>query len=223
MSGQNRVMFVDDEEGVRVSWDRVLSEKGFNVKTAVDGATAISELKDHPVDVVVADWRMPVMDGLQLLEWIQGEQPETRFILLTGYGNDEVEQKARELGAYEYLNKPISPETLAAVVTAAVNLKLIPDLGVGPVEQQVEPAVQEVEPTVEEAVVEAEPALQEAEPAASAEAVQRSGWEVAGSLIAAPLMGLAFVLFLPVIGFAALFWSLGGAIKGAVRPSKSRA
>lgn len=223
MSGPNRVMFVDDEEGVRLSWDRVLSDKGFNVKTAVDGATAISELKDHPVDVVVADWRMPVMDGLQLLEWIQGEQPETRFILLTGYGNDEVERKARELGAYEYLNKPISPETLAAVVTAAVNLKLFPEANLEAADGQ-DPAAEAVGPAVMEAPVveEAEPALEEVA-AESPEVVKRSGWEVAGSLIAAPLMGLAFVLFLPVIGFAALFWSLGGAIKGAVRPSRSGA
>jgi DNA-binding NtrC family response regulator len=210
MSGHNRVMFVDDEEGVRLSWDRVLSDQGFNVTTASDGAMAISELQAEPADVVVADWRMPVMDGLQLLEWIHGEQPETRFILLTGYGNDEVEKKARELGAYEYLNKPISPETLAAVVTAAVNLKLMPDPAAALVE---EAPVQEAEP-----VQVAEPVLEEAP-----EERRRSGWEVAGSLIAAPLMGLAFVLFLPVIGFAALFWSLGGAIWGALRPSGTRA
>jgi len=208
MSGRNRVMFVDDEEGVRLSWDRVLSEKGFSVKTAGDGVSAISALRAEPADVVVADWRMPVMDGLELLEWVHGEQPETRFILLTGYGNEEVERKARELGAYEYLNKPISPETLAAVVTAAANLNLLPDVAV-PAEAAV-PA--EVEATAVAQPVESE-----------VPAPHRSVWEVAGSLIAAPLMGLAFVLFLPVIGFAALFWSLGGAIWGAFRPSKSEA
>jgi DNA-binding NtrC family response regulator len=223
MSGHNRVMFVDDEEGVRLSGDRVLSEKGFYVTTAGDGATAISELQAHPVDVVVADLRMPTVDGLQLLEWIQGEQPETKFILLTGYGSDEVERKARELGAYGYLNKPITPDTLAAMVTAAVNLKLIPDPSAEPLMQEAEAPQAAVAAAEAAAVVEeAEPALQEAQP--EEEAVHRSGWEVAGSLIAAPLMGLAFVLFLPVIGFAALFWSVGGAIKGALqRPTKTGA
>lgn len=217
MSGHSRVMFVDDEEGVRLSGDRVLSEKGFNVKTAVDGATAISALQEHPVDVVVADLRMPAVDGLQLLEWIQGEQPETKFILLTGYGSEEVERKARELGAYGYLNKPISPDTLAAMVTAAVNLKLIPDPAAEPVMRESAPALETAT-----AVEEAEAVVQEAQPAV--EAVHRSRWEVAGSLIAAPLMGLAFVLFLPVIGFAALFWSVGGAIKSALqRPTRTGA
>jgi DNA-binding NtrC family response regulator len=228
MSGRNRVMFVDDEEGVRLSGDRVLSEKGFSVTTAIDGEKAISELQDHPVDVVVADLRMPTVDGLQLLEWIQGEQPETKFILLTGYGSDEVERKARELGAYGYLNKPISPETLAAMVTAAVNLNLMPDLTAEPPVKEAEPvqeagaAVAEA-PAVQEATAEAQQV--EAEPAVVEEqVVHRSGWEVAGSLIAAPLMGLAFVLFLPVIGFAALFWAVGGAIKRALqRPTRTEA
>ncbi len=217
MSGHSRVMFVDDEEGVRLSGDRVLSEKGFNVKTAVDGATAISALQEHPVDVVVADLRMPAVDGLQLLEWIQGEQPETKFILLTGYGSEEVERKARELGAYGYLNKPISPDTLAAMVTAAVNLKLIPDPAAEPVTQAVAPALETA--TV---VEEAEAVVQEAQP--EAETVHRSRWEVAGSLVVAPIAGLAFVLFLPVIGFAALFWAVGGAIKKALwHPTRTEA
>jgi DNA-binding NtrC family response regulator len=224
MSGRNTVMFVDDEEGVRLSGDRVLSQKGFNVTTVEDGAAAISELQEHPVDVVIADLRMPTVDGLQLLEWIQGEQPETKFILLTGYGSDEVERKARELGAYGYLNKPISPETLAAMVTAAVNLKLIPDPSAEPVMQEAQPVAMPA--LTEEAVTsveEAEAVVEEAQPAAE-EAVHRSPWEVAVSLVGAPIAGLAFVLFLPVIGFAALFWAMGGAIKKALwHPTRTEA
>lgn len=214
MSGRNRVMFVDDEEGVRLSGDRVLTDKGFNVTTAGDGATAISELQEHPVDVVVADLRMPTVDGLQLLEWIQGEQPETKFILLTGYGSDEVERKAKELGAYGYLNKPISPDTLAAMVTAAVNLKLIPDPSAEPVMHEAKETATAVEEA--EAVAEAQPVAEEA--------AHRSPWTVAVSLVGAPLAGLAFVLFLPVIGFAALFWAVGGAIKkGLSHPTRTEA
>ena len=106
----HRVMVVDDEEGVRTSWNRFLVGEGFDVTTAEDGETARSHLQEEPVDVVVADLRMPGLDGLQLLEWMKGSQPETRFILLTGYGSEDIERKARELGAYGYLNKPISAE-----------------------------------------------------------------------------------------------------------------
>src|SRR5512140_27986 len=106
MAPKQRVMFVDDEEGVRQSWDRLLTERGFAVSTAADGARAQARLTEEPADVVVADLRMPRVDGLQLLEWLRKEQPQTRFILVTGFGSDAVEQRARELGAYGYLNKP---------------------------------------------------------------------------------------------------------------------
>lgn len=206
MSAQKRVMFVDDEEGVRVSFDRYLSEHGFDVTTAEDGEKAISKLRQEHVDVVVADLKMPKVDGIELLQWIHDKQPETRFILLTGYGNEEVERKVRELGAYEYLNKPIGPDALSAVLTAATVLKILP--GAADVVLPA-PVVEPAEPVVE--------------------AVRKpSAWErrfhalveVPGGLIAAPILGLAFVIFLPVIGFGALFWTIGEKIWRTFRPAQ---
>jgi len=214
MSAHKRVMFVDDEEGVRLSWNRYLSAHGFDVTTAEDGEKAISQLRSKPVDVVVSDLRMPSIDGIELLEWIHDEQPETRFILLTGYGNESVEKRVRELGAFEYLNKPISPDTLAAVVTAATILKLIPDAA-KPVE--VEAAVAEAAPVVEAIEAPAPVAAEAAEPE------KRSRlWalvEVPGGLILAPVLGLAFVMALPFIGFGALFYVIGQKILRAFRPA----
>lgn len=211
MNAHNRVMFVDDEEGVRVSWNRMLSQYGFQVTTASDGERAVSELRSHPTDVVVADWKMPVMDGLELLEWVKDEQPETRFILLTGYGNEEVERRARELGAYEYLHKPISPETLAEIVTAAANVQAPP---VTAVRVTPEKTVSE-EPTVE---------AEEAEvPQTAQKSRLRSTLQIAGGLVLAPILGLAFVIALPVIGFFAFAWYAGQTIWRALRPVGSNA
>lgn len=207
----NRVMFVDDEEGVRLSWNRYLSDHGFNVTTVENGEEAISQLRAEPVDVVVSDLRMPGVDGIQLLEWLHDKQPETRFILLTGYGNAEVEQKVRELGAFDYLNKPISPDTLAAVVTAATHLKLLDPEPVVQEEAAVAPA------PVEEAIPAEEPVLAETPVRA------KSGWrrslEILTGLIVAPLLGLAFVVFLPIIGFGALFWMLGESLWETFKPA----
>jgi DNA-binding NtrC family response regulator len=215
MNAQKKVMFVDDEEGVRVSWNRYLSAHGFDVTTAEDGAKAISKLRNEEVDVVVSDLKMPGVDGIQLLEWIHSKRPDTQFILLTGYGNEEVERTVRKLGAFDYLNKPISPDTLAAVVTAATHLKLFPKVEApvaadAALEESVATAVEE--PTVETRAVEEE------------EVVQKSGLrrtaEIVGGLIAAPILGLAFVIFLPVIGFGALFWMLGESLWDRFRPAE---
>ncbi|HKJ02047.1 MAG TPA: response regulator [Longimicrobiales bacterium] len=216
MNAHKKVMFVDDEESVRTSWDRYLSAQGFEVTTAEDGGKAISKLRNEEVDVVVSDLKMPGVDGVQLLEWIHSKRPETQFILLTGYGSEDVERTVRQLGAFDYLNKPISPDTLAAVVTAATHLKLLPKEQ-APVAVEAGPAVMESQPTaVEETAVEAQ-VLEEV-------VVPKSGLrrtaEIVGGLIAAPILGLAFVVFLPVIGFGALFWMLGESLWDRFKPAE---
>ncbi len=213
MRPHNRVMFVDDEEGVRLSWNRVLSDQGFQVTTAQSGKAAIGELQLQPVDVVVSDLRMPDVDGFELLEWIQHEQPNTRFIMLTGYGSKAVERRARQLGAFEYLDKPIDPLTLTSIVSAAAD-----------VEEEVE---EEVEVEAPEPVLVAEPVVEEAQEAeAEAEEVEVArpsrllrALKIVGGLIAAPIMGLAFVIFLPVIGFLAFFWYVAQAVRNVFRPT----
>lgn len=212
MDAQKKVMFVDDEEGVRRSWNRYLSLAGFDVRTAEDGAKAIERLREEPVDVVVSDLKMPGLDGVKLLEWINQELPETKFILLTGYGDEEVERKVRELGAFEYLNKPISPEQLSGVVTAASILS------------RQAPAVALEAPVVEavEAVAVEEAPTLEAVTAAEAPAVKsrlRASAEVLGGLIVAPILGLAFVVFLPIVGFGALIWTMGEKGWDLVKPA----
>jgi len=211
MSAQKKVMFVDDEEGVRVSWNRYLSAHGFDVTTAEDGAKAISKLRNEEVDVVVSDLKMPGIDGIQLLEWIHSKRPETQFILLTGYGNEDVERTVRQLGAFDYLNKPISPDTLAAVVTAATHLKLLPKEE-APVAEAAPVATEQVTSEVEEPAVEFQ--------AVDQKSGLRRTLEIIGGLIAAPILGLAFVVFLPVIGFGALFWMLGESLWDRFRPAE---
>lgn len=208
-ANKQRVMFVDDEEGVRLSWNRYLSARGFDVTTVDSGEGAMSRLTQQPVDVVVSDLRMPGVDGLQLLDWVHKSNPDTRFILLTGYGNDEVERKARELGAYQYLNKPISPEALSAVITAAIHLNMLPQLQEKPAE-----AVAVEAPALEVAV---EP---EAAPAVKPSRLRRV-LQTAAGLVVAPVLGLAFVIFLPVIGFGMLFWVIAQAIRKNAAPAKA--
>lgn len=208
MSAHKKVMIVDDEEGVRLSFDRYLSEHGFDVTTAADGEKAISKLRQEEMDAVVADLKMPGVDGIELLRWMHDEQPETPFILLTGYGNAEVERKVRELGAYEYLNKPISPDALSAVLTAATVLKILPDRTAHVVDER----TAEPEPTE---------AVETAPEPGRLKAGAMHVLEVAGGLIMAPLLGLAFVLFLPVIGFGTLIWTVGEKIRSMLQPSEA--
>jgi DNA-binding NtrC family response regulator len=203
----NRVLFVDDEEAVRASWNRYLTQQGFDVVTAEDGQRAVNQLSNAPVDVVISDLRMPGLDGLELLAWVHDRKPDTRFILLTGYGNEEVERKARALGAFEYLNKPISPEALSAIVTAA----LITEKAKAKAAEQA--AARETAAVI--VPLEVVPAAPAVKPRA------KTFMQTAGGLVAAPILGLAFVLFLPVIGFATLFKVMVEALRKKTAPAGS--
>jgi DNA-binding NtrC family response regulator len=207
MNTRNKVMFVDDEEGVRLSWNRFLSERGFDVTTVPDGDSAIHALEEAPVDVVVSDLRMPGSDGLDLLSWVKSHRPETRFILLTGYGSDSVERMARELGAFEYLNKPISPEALSAIVTAAAQLGLLEEEDTEEAETMVAATATTVEaPTALELPPDLETLAEVREEAEEKHGLLRSTAEVLFGLIVAPILGLLFAMFLPFIGIGALIW-----------------
>jgi len=203
MTRKNRVMFVDDEEGVRVSWQRFLQDRGLAVTTAPDGASAIAELSRQPVDVVVSDLRMPGTDGLELLKWLHDRQPTTRFILFTGYGDAQVEQRARELGACDYLEKPVSPDVLAHAIDVALDpARLHPVLPVLDVKRM--------------------PTTRAVRPAARTDATsqERTPAQTIGLLVAAPFLGLAFVMFLPVIGLGALAWVVTRQVKGILWPAR---
>lgn len=209
------VMFVDDEEGVRTSWNRLLSERGFDVTTVETGEGAINRLRERAVDVVVSDLRMPGLDGLQLLEWIHDARPQTRFILLTGYGNADVERRARELGAFEYLNKPISPEKLSAVIDAASEAVPADAPSPAPVElRAVEAAIEEHPPASPHTATEKDgrPRNVVERILTLADGRPRSVWQTMLGLAVAPILGLAFVIFLPVLGFGAFLWVAGKAI-----------
>ena len=210
MNAPQRVMVVDDDEGVRTSWKRLLTEQGFDVTTAEDGVRAISRLQEAPAQVVVSDLRMPGLDGLELLDWIHQRRPNTRFILFTGYGNEDVERKARKLGAFGYLNKPVSPEMLSAMIAAAMQTQVVTGAKEPAATTQV---IADVSTQVSTDLgLAVEPATGK----------RLSGaLQVAGGLIAAPLLGLAFVIFLPLIGIGAFFWVVGQAIWGRVGATKT--
>jgi two-component system chemotaxis response regulator CheY len=111
-----RVMIVDDESIMRTLTRRMLERMGFTeIYSAKNGAEALPLALSQRPDLIIADYDMPTMHGLQFLKAIR-QDPElekTRFILLSGVANREVVQKAMELGADACVAKPIAPAELA--------------------------------------------------------------------------------------------------------------
>lgn len=222
---RTRVLIVDDEEGVRTSWGRYLAGKGFDVATAGDGDQAIASLSTRPADVVISDYRMPGADGLLFLQHVKETHPDTPFIMLTGWGSDDIERKSKQMGAYGYLSKPVDPNTLTSMLMSAVQFRLRPKAEQAATWESMDSSAVAV-PAMAAAI--AAPATTLAAPVVPAIQEERTALarvveavKFVGLLVGAPLLGLLYVIFFPVIGFGALFWVLGEAAVDTVRKARS--
>ncbi len=111
-----KILVVDDEEGARELFFTILSDEGYDITLANNGEEALARFKGEACDLVITDIKMPVMDGLQLLQEIRKTGSKTDVIMVTAYGEVESYLKAMSLGAAEYINKPIRIKELKRIV-----------------------------------------------------------------------------------------------------------
>ncbi|UCG77366.1 MAG: sigma-54-dependent Fis family transcriptional regulator [Nitrospirota bacterium] len=116
----NRILVIDDEAIVRVSCQRVLTPEGFDVIVVPSGREAIDRLEKEKFDLVLTDLKMPDMDGLEVLKTIKSRWPELIVIIITGYGTISTAVQAIKLGAFEYIEKPFTPEDILNIVKKAI-------------------------------------------------------------------------------------------------------
>lgn len=107
---------VDDEENTRLALTRLLSREGYEVKTAANGLEALSSLRNNPAELIITDLNMPEMNGLSFLRELNREYPASNVIMITAFGEVESYLEALNLGAFEYLNKPLRLEELRKVM-----------------------------------------------------------------------------------------------------------
>ncbi|MCO7514629.1 sigma-54 dependent transcriptional regulator [Pseudomonas guariconensis] len=116
----NSVIVVDDEASIRTAVEQWLSLSGFSVQLFARAEDCLAQLPPHYPGVIVSDVRMPGMDGLQLLERLQGQDPDLPVILLTGHGDVPMAVEAMRSGAYDFLEKPFTPQTLLGSLRRAL-------------------------------------------------------------------------------------------------------
>ncbi|MEW5772505.1 MAG: response regulator [Thermodesulfobacteriota bacterium] len=103
-----KVLLVDDEDDFRELLGKRLVKRGLVVSTAGSGEAGLGLAQDGGFDVVVLDVKMPGMDGLEVLRRLRKIAPDTEVILLTGHANMEVAVEGMDLGAFDYLMKPVA-------------------------------------------------------------------------------------------------------------------
>ncbi len=117
------VLVVENEEAVRTLLQRILAAEGYHVEAAGDGEEAIRLMRDNPPDVLLADMKLPDVDGLTVLERVLRHDPNVVGIVMTGYGTIDTAVRAMKSGAYEFVTKPFEVEQITALVRKAAEAR----------------------------------------------------------------------------------------------------
>ena len=127
-----RLLIVDDEKNIRLSLVRFFESLGHHVSEAENGARASAMLAESRFDLVLTDFRMAEMNGLELLKEAKRIHPDALVILMTAYGTVENAVAAMKAGAYDYVTKPFSLAEMQLLVDRAIQF-------IAPPEQQPAP------------------------------------------------------------------------------------
>jgi CheY-like chemotaxis protein len=116
-----KLLIVDDNEGVRHLVSRWLERAGFLVREAKDGAEAIEKVKEDPPAIILADIRMPKIDGIELARIVKSDYPHIKIILMTAYSSPQTIAQARREGVDDYLEKPFTKDQVERITLEALS------------------------------------------------------------------------------------------------------
>jgi len=119
-----QILLMEDEIHVAKGLQMVLAEEGYNVDLAMTGQSALEKFYDKAFDLLVADLKLPDMNGLDVIRHVKSTKPETEVIVITGYASVASAVEAMKIGAREYLPKPFTEDEFKSVVHQALKEKL---------------------------------------------------------------------------------------------------
>ena len=128
------ILVMEDDLNVAKGLEMVLTEEGYRVELAGTGALAMKAFNEKKFDLLVADLRLPDINGMDIIKQVKTEKPETEVIVITGYGTTATAVEAMKMGVHDFLPKPFTEEQIKAAINEAL------------ADQQVKPGAAEVEP-----------------------------------------------------------------------------
>ncbi len=121
MQGKANILIIDDEETMRDSCRQTLSRDGNRIEVAESGSKGLSLLEAESFDLVILDLKMPGLSGMEVLKKIKQDDPEAMVVVITGYATIESAVEAMKNGAYDFIPKPFTPESLRVIVKRALD------------------------------------------------------------------------------------------------------
>ncbi len=119
------ILLVDDEVAFANNLLKLLSKRGYDVVVEYNGADAVKRVGEKEFDVIILDMKMPGMDGIATLKEIKKKAPLVEVVILTGHGSIESGIEGMQLGAFDFLMKPVRIDDLQEKVSEAYRRKLV--------------------------------------------------------------------------------------------------
>ena len=124
-----RMLMVDDEEIVLESCRRIFQREGFDVTATKSARDALERVATTRFDVILCDWKMPEMDGVDVVDLLDKRAPDTPIVMISGYPSVERATEVMKRGAMDYVAKPFTPEEIIAAVNRAMGRKVLQEKG----------------------------------------------------------------------------------------------
>ncbi|WP_066073014.1 response regulator [Neobacillus soli] len=113
---KEKILIVDDQFGIRILLNEVFQKEGYQTFQAANGVQALEIVKKHDPDLVLLDMKIPGMDGIEILKRMKVIDPDIRVIIMTAYGELDMIQEAKDLGAITHFAKPFDIDDIRAAV-----------------------------------------------------------------------------------------------------------
>ncbi|MFD1884327.1 response regulator [Paenibacillus wenxiniae] len=113
---QKKILIVDDQNGIRLLLVELFSNEGYEMFQAANGKEALQIVEQHVPDLVLLDMKIPGMDGLEILRHIKQTHPRIHVIMMTAYGELDIIQQAKDLGAMSHFTKPFDIDEMREAV-----------------------------------------------------------------------------------------------------------
>src|SRR5689334_17723640 len=120
---RKQILVVDDEANLRRVLSAQLARDGYDVHTAEDGEAALAFLKEHHIDLLITDLRMPRLDGMDLLRAALRDDPSRPVVMITAHGTVDTAVEAMKTGAFDYISKPFDQNEVRVVVKKALRTR----------------------------------------------------------------------------------------------------
>jgi DNA-binding NtrC family response regulator len=117
------ILVTDDNELIRETLQKALVSEGYRVQLAKNGEECLDAVRHGDIDLILLDMRLPDINGIDILQRLRQNQSESIVLMMTAYGDVESTKKALELGAFDFIRKPVTPKALASIIKMAMEIR----------------------------------------------------------------------------------------------------